>query len=671
MIKVNTQEFRRDALRFQKTGKYTNAIPGTRDYKEYWDEQLKRCTEGYSVGGMHITGDHYGYLNFAQIKLTSESEEKVAKRKSSASKIITFPDFWDGDYEYFNAVKKARDAGKHMLVCKARRKGYSYKNGFIVANRYNTVPNSVSLIGAYDKKYLFPDGTMTMSSEYLNFFNEHTAWRKRRLVDKSDYIESGYKVTENGIVVKKGYKSKILALSFGDNPGSARGKDATLVLFEEGGRFPNLKESYMSTKPTLEDGIYTTGMIIVFGTGGGGSVNWEDFEEMFYDPDLYNLLSFENIWDEGAGGTYCSFYVPDYKNKPGFIDEYGNSDEAGARAYEEQLREEKKKSKNPNALTMHVAEYSFTPREAFLRSGSNIFPIVELNKHLGMLETTKKYRDAQYIGELVTDEIAPYGIKWKPNDSLVPITKFPLYKSDDSEGCLVIYEHPIYEADGTIPFGRYISGFDPYDQDESDTTSLGSVFIYKTFSKDLSGRVLVAEYTGRAETSNEFYKNTRNLLTYYNCKTLYENMLKGFKIYMEQTNNLHLLKQQPKILKDIVESSTVRRGYGIHMSTPIKAQCELYVRDWLLEKRADLEGDKEILGLQTILSIPLLKELIAYTRDGNFDRVIAFMLTLLHEQENYKVMVENTNEVKREDLRKKLLDKKYFKRTRHPSFIIQ
>ena len=116
--------------------------------------------------------------------------------------------------------------------------------------------------------------------------------------------------------------------------------------------------------------------------------------------------------------------------------------------------------------------------------------------------------------------------------------------------------------------------------------------------------------------------------------------LKGLKIYFEQKKCLHLLKAQPSILKDIVNRTTVQRGYGVHMSEPIKVQAEIYLRDWLLEKKGDGEDGNDKLNLHSILSIPLLKELIAYDKDGNFDRAIAFMLCILHTHENYHIDLE-------------------------------
>src|SRR6185436_5395726 len=80
----------------------------------------------------------------------------------------------------FRIERDWRDGGHHIIIGKARRKGYSFKNGAICANVYNTVRNSLTIIGAFDKKYLYPRGTMGMTSEYLSFLNKHTAWSKAR-----------------------------------------------------------------------------------------------------------------------------------------------------------------------------------------------------------------------------------------------------------------------------------------------------------------------------------------------------------------------------------------------------------------------------------------------------------------------------------------------------------
>ena len=44
-------------------GFYSDAMPGTKEYYDYWDEQKERCVQGY----LDITGYHYFYLNFCPI----------------------------------------------------------------------------------------------------------------------------------------------------------------------------------------------------------------------------------------------------------------------------------------------------------------------------------------------------------------------------------------------------------------------------------------------------------------------------------------------------------------------------------------------------------------------------------------------------------------------------
>ena len=209
----------------------------------------------------------------------------------------------------------------------------------------------------------------------------------------------------------------------------------------------------------------------------------------------------------------------------------------------------------------------------------------------------------------------------------------------------MIWEHPDMET-SQIPHGLYIAGCDPYDQDKSETGSLGSFFIYKRFYRaDKTHDCIVAEYSGRPEFAEQFYENCRKLCLYYNAKCLYENQLKGLKTYFEQKNCVHYLYEQPQIIKDIIKDSRVNRGYGIHMNrgtggaTGIKDQCELYLRKWIYEER-EIDGQK-LLNLYTIKSIPLLKELIAYDRDGNFDRVIAVMLCILQTHELHKIIIES------------------------------
>lgn len=107
----NTAEFTRDAQFFLKHKRYDCGASGTTEYEEWWDEQERRRDNGMIIGDVAITGEHYGYLNFAQILLTDDPDYKESgmgtRRKGTKKK--SFPDFYDGDFTYFWAKQIARD----------------------------------------------------------------------------------------------------------------------------------------------------------------------------------------------------------------------------------------------------------------------------------------------------------------------------------------------------------------------------------------------------------------------------------------------------------------------------------------------------------------------------------------------------------------------------------
>ena len=48
--------------------------PVSREYREWWVEQRRRCVEGYSVGGKFMSGYQYGYINFGTIEVYNEKK---------------------------------------------------------------------------------------------------------------------------------------------------------------------------------------------------------------------------------------------------------------------------------------------------------------------------------------------------------------------------------------------------------------------------------------------------------------------------------------------------------------------------------------------------------------------------------------------------------------------
>lgn len=429
--------------------------------------------------------------------------------------------------------------------------------------------------------------------------------------------------------------------SFKDDPHAGNGTRPSLACIEEVGFFNILTDALGAVKDTTYNGDVKFGSIYMFGTGGdmqGGSS--EQAMEVFNNPSAYDCLCFQDEWEDTGD---IGFFIPYEMGLNKFKDSEGNTiwNQAIKSVDNKRAKLEAGKSKKP--LYDEMQNNPRVPSEAFLTINSNIFPVGELKEHLNWLRSNQHDGFVKgQCGELVfvmSDSGEPE-LKWKPDlkNKLTP-TWFKMKKSDDATGCIQIWEHP-KTVNGTIPYGFYIAGTDPYDQDQSvSTASLGSTFIYKSFHTDEGiYEWPVAEYTARPGTAKEHHENIRKLLMYYNAKDLYENERNTLKMHFEHKNSLHLLAKTPTILKS-TERSKVQRQYGINMTAQIKDELEIYTRDWLLQ---DAGNGK--LNLHKIYSIPLIQELIYYNRVGNYDRVIAFMLTICHKLMNHHIKIEQVRE---------------------------
>lgn len=666
-IWINSNVFREEAIAFKKNGYYCPDMPNSYGWIDYWDEQLRRCKEGYSVGGVRITGHHYFYLNFVEIMLVGENTNS-----KKATKVSSTPAFWDGDYNYFWALDIAREGatrkfvdglyldfrvddkylsgGHHMIVGKSRRKGYSYKNAAICANMVNSEPDTLVILGAFDKKYLYPRGTMGMASSYLDHINSHTAWTKaREYVDKQEHRKLSYVRIKNGVKIEEGYKSELMAITFKDNPDAARGKDAKLLLLEESGKFPNLADSFVATKEGLGAGKYITGQMIIFGTGGDMENGTVDFARMFYNPEEFDLMPFVNIWDDNATNSYCGFFHPDYMNLEGFYDEQGNSDKEAAIKYEVDKRNQLRSAASSSAsLQQRVQERPHKPSEAFLMVSTNDFPIQELQQQLNLVK--RENLNLKKGQSVILTRREDGGIQSNPilDDSVSPVWEYAI-KQEDITGCPVIYEYPVNNA----PDGLYKIGYDPYRQDQAEnSTSLGAAYVYKGFMRGQpTYDCIVASYIGRPNTSDDFHRNLEMLSELYNAEIGFENEVTSVKSYFQRRKKLHLLALQPdRVISTNIKNSKVSRVYGIHMVEKLKDAGEKYIKRWLLTEKNIDENGETILNLQTIYDPGLLEELIQYNRKGNFDRISAFIILqmYLEEEEEDKIYEKNNYDVIKE-----------------------
>lgn len=640
----NTDVFREPALTFEKTGKYTNALKGTRDYKEYWDVQEYYCKNGISVGGVKIVGEHYFYLNFCQIVLKRNEDtgiNEVSKSKIKQIKVLKFPDFWDSDFYYFNECEAAKQNNQHLIILKPRRRGYSYKNAAKCVYNYTFFRNSTSLIIAEQSGY--SESTLMMGSVYLDFLIKHTDFGKTRIVDKPrSHMESGFsEILPDGRKVISGYRSKILALTAKNNPDVARGRDANVILFEECGSFSNLKSTYLATLPTVQAGKGVSGTIYAFGTGGDFSGGIVDFEDMFYNPEPYSFRSFDNSWEEGMSGNKIGYFLPDYYSKDGFILDNGESqiDEASA-FIEAEVERIKRTAKDVNTIDKFLSENPVKPSQAFIKSSSNIFPKGEIQIQINRLKGNDRLNNLGIPGYLEQTETG--SVLFKPSQDVKPIRHYPYKQDEDGEGCMIQYQPP-YKTDGYTPPDLYFIMVDPFALDKgkdkiiTKRDSLGAVYVMKrvnNFSKPYD--MIVAEYIARPKLQDDFNRQLFLLAQYYRAKIVFENDRDGNIVAYARTHKLlHWLEEELTVY-DSNDSPKRKLGrvYGVSMSSiEVKKQAVQYLRDWLISKRETNENGEFELNLHKIYSIPLLEELLSFNYEGNFDRVSALLVGMLYKKE--------------------------------------
>lgn len=644
----NTDKFRQAAIFFQEHGCYTLAPMGTTDYNKYWDQETDRCLNGYTApDGEGITGFNYFYLNYSPIMALKETEytDREGNLRKRRERILKFPSFWDYDYYYFCAIEQAELEGKHMAVLKCRQRGYSFKGASMLVRNYMLIPGSKNFAVASEQKFLIGDGLLTKAWQIMDFLDQHTAWAKQRLVSTRMERVSGYKVTDEfGKQTERGYLSSIVGITLKNDPERIRGTRGKLVLWEEGGKFPSLLDAWRIEQPSVEtDDGKAFGTMIAFGTGGTEGASFDGLKELFYKPKAYNVLSFPNKWDEGRENTECGFFVPAYSNLESFDDD-GNQiymDKDGNSYKEkaiENLLEQRNKVKDGGAsqqsMDRFISERPIRPAEAVLELGKNIFPRKLLMDQLTRIRTNKKLQSMKHIVDLEWDGNGQVKATEKPSGD---ITNYPLKKGDKPHGSVVIWEYPVKDP----PLGLYIGGCDPYDHDDSFTNSLGSTFIFKRVrAGEAWTDVIVAEYSGRPDTAEEYYENVRKLLTFYNARLLFENERKGIYPYFTNKHCDYLLADQPdKIISEVFKDSKVQRRKGCHMTKQIRAYGEGLILEWLLD-----EYEPGHPNVERVYSEALIEELIANDGVKNVDRLIALCMVMIYREELYQVKVSSAKE---------------------------
>ena len=243
-----------------------------------------------------------------------------------------------------------------------------------------------------------------------------------------------------------------------------------------------------------------------------------------------------------------------------------------------------------------------------------------------------------------------------------PIRSFP-HDDNKMDGAIEFYEQPVKGDDGKPMPGRYIAGLDPYDDDASHTTSLGSLFVL-----DLMTDRIVCEYTGRPKFADEMYEIVRRVCLWYDARLNYENNKKGLFAYFSRMHCVHLLTETLDILRDqqlVKEKGYGNKACGTNATQPVNRYARARLREWLLEPAQVPSGEGDgstasVPRLYTLRCRALIQELAQWTPEGNYDRVSAMgMLMLLREDRLAKC---GGDAVKLSGRKGRLDDDQYFKR---------
>lgn len=661
-ILENMDYFRSSAIHYEKYGTFTNLRPNANPNSEYgkWiREERRRIWDGYvrESDGEWVTGYLYWFLNYSPMMLSKirEYKDKDGKKRKSkrADRVESLPECWEGIYWRFHCLDQASngglynnfEGGQHMAELASRGKGKSYSLAsilnhiFVVGENKDAHEKVKGIVTAYQKEYLTKDGVLNKFVDMANFCATNTQFPRKRLKNSLQEMTwiMGYKDVE--LDIERGTQNTVLGVSSKDDESKLRGKRAAKILIEEFGTFPRLVDLYNVLLPSVQDGDIIFGQIYMLGTAGDNESDFAGAQEIMYNPRGYNMYALPNVFDKyNQGKPYFVFFFPGYVNRKGCYNEDGVSDII--KALIEILMNRyrvKYNSTDPNTIIKTIAEVPITPAEAIVKTGVNMFPVADLTERIGQLDSNPTEYDDVYVGDLVFGKDGQ--VEYKPT-SAQPIRDFP-HKDNKIEGAIEIFQMPEIDKNTNKPYNdRYILGADPYDDDESNTMSLGSIFVL-----DLWTDRIVAEYTGRPSFADDYYEICRKLCLFYNGRLNYEYNKKGLFSHFSTRNSLYLLTDVLDFLKEkqMMKDGIGNKSKGTNASPAINAYARSRLRSWLLSPVPviqTIDGEsKEVMvpRLFTVRNRALLKELINYNPEGNFDRISAMgMLMLLREDKMIK-----------------------------------
>lgn len=579
--------------------------------------------------------------------------------------------------------------GKYKATCiEVDNKSHQFLTTNFVVSHNTTIMssllqmNATMTIGLSHSVVGFSDSDLSNIGEYCEYGLDHVHpfFRiNRTKTDWSSGVTLGKRMS-NGVRDVHAIIS-IANINMGRKTSTQKtaGLTPATAIFDEVGKGP-IKKPYTAAMPSYDTPYGWRLSPILAGTGGEVELS-KDAQEMFSDPDTYNLLVMDwdilnrramkgKTWKErkwamfvpgqmANSGVKRTIGLGDYLGKPD--DKKLNKIKIDATDFEastNKLNEERKKlsTKDRVAYTSHTMFYPFTIDDCFLSSSQNLFPVEYAIKHKNDL-----LESGQYSG-MLCDVSLESGNKLGTTKSNKQLAGFPF------SGGVIDAPVQIFEMPQSNRFDDfiYVAGQDPYKQAKSDTPSLGSFYIFKrrVGIRDPYAYRIVASYVSRPSSIDQFCRTCEVLQKGYGAICLMENADQMYEQYLNRKSGMpasfFLFAGEAIANKYVKAGSRQNSKLGLY-PTPgnqnllFSCVVDYCWQDFVIGYDDQTGLDITVKGIELIDDIALLDEIIQYKPGLNVDRIIAFghalVLARYFDDNNYmpKSKIEEMNNARKED----------------------
>jgi hypothetical protein len=579
--------------------------------------------------------------------------------------------------------------GKYKATCiEVDNKSHQFLTTNFVVSHNTTIMssllqmNATMTIGLSHSVVGFSDSDLSNIGEYCEYGLDHVHpfFRiNRTKTDWSSGVTLGKRMS-NGVRDIHAIIS-IANINMGRKTSTQKtaGLTPATAIFDEVGKGP-IKKPYTAAMPSYDTPYGWRLSPILAGTGGEVELS-KDAQEMFSDPETYNLLVMDwdilnrramkgKTWKErkwamfvpgqmANSGVKRTIGLGDYLGKPD--DKKLNKIKIDATDFDastNKLNEERKKlsTKDRVAYTSHTMFYPFTIDDCFLSSSQNLFPVEYAIKHKNDL-----LESGQYSG-MLCDVFLESGNKLGTTKSNKQLAGFPF------SGGVIDAPVQIFEMPQSNRFDDfiYVAGQDPYKQAKSDTPSLGSFYIFKrrVGIRDPYAYRIVASYVSRPSSIDQFCRTCEALQKGYGAICLMENADQMYEQYLNRKSGMpasfFLFAGEAIANKYVKAGSRQNSKLGLY-PTPgnqnllFSCVVDYCWQDFVIGYDDSTGLDITVKGIELIDDIALLDEIIQYKRGLNVDRIIAFghalVLARYFDDNNYmpKSKIEEMNNARKED----------------------